>query len=53
MHERVDRTETMWDVEKQSRAVSGVLEARYAVVDGKLFNAVPDATAPKREAAVV
>jgi len=47
--ERVDRAETMWDVEKQSREVSGVIEARYAVVDGKLHQAAPDATAPKRE----
>ena len=51
--ERVDRTETMWDVEKQSRQVTGVLEARYAIVDGKLYQAAPDATAPKREAAAV
>jgi dihydroorotase len=48
--EHVDRTETMWDVEKQSRQVAGVIEARYAVVDGKLYQAAPDATAPKREA---
>jgi predicted amidohydrolase len=47
--ERVDRAETMWDVEKQSREVSGVIEARYAIVDGKLYQAAPDATAPKRE----
>src|SRR5581483_500653 len=47
--ELVDRTETMWDVEKQSREVTGVLEARYAVVDGKAHRALPDATAPKRE----
>ena len=47
--ERVERGETMWDVEKQSREVSGVIEARYAVVDGKLYQAAPDATAPKRE----
>lgn len=48
--ELVDRTETMWDVEKQSREVRGVIEARYAVVDGEPYEAVPDATAPKKEA---
>jgi dihydroorotase len=51
--EQVDRSETMWDVEKQSREVSGVIEARYAIVDGKVHQALPDATAPKREAAAV
>lgn len=45
--ERVDRTETMWDVEKQSREVSGVIEARWAIVDGKAYQAIPDATAKK------
>jgi dihydroorotase len=48
--ELVDRTETMWDVEKQSREVRGVVEARYTVLDGKLHEAAPDATAPKKEA---
>jgi dihydroorotase len=48
--EHVDRTETMWDVEKQSREVTGVIEARWAIVDGKAYQAAPDATAPKREA---
>lgn len=43
----VDRTETMWDVEKQSRAVRGVIEARYTVLDGKVYTADPDATAPR------
>lgn len=48
--EQVDRTETMWDVEKQSREVRGVLEARYAIVDGAAHRAAPDATTPTREA---
>ena len=47
--ELVDRSELMWDVEKHSREVSGVLEARYALVDGKLHEALPDATAPERQ----
>jgi dihydroorotase len=43
--ELVDRPETMWDVEKQSRAVARVIEARYTVLDGQLYQADPDATA--------
>jgi dihydroorotase len=47
--ELVDRSEVMFDTEKQSRQVSGVLEARYAIVDGKVHEALPDATAPARQ----
>jgi dihydroorotase len=43
----VDRSEQMWDVEKQSRQVDRVIEARYAIVDGQVFEADPDATAPR------
>jgi dihydroorotase len=42
----VDRTETMADTEKKTRVVQGVLEARYAVVDGRVHRAAADATAP-------
>ncbi|TAK21919.1 MAG: amidohydrolase/deacetylase family metallohydrolase [Chloroflexota bacterium] len=49
--ELVDRTETMYDVEKQSRDVKGVIEARYAIVDGKVHTALPDATAKPKVAA--
>ena len=42
--EHVNRTETMWDVEKQSRVVTGVLEARHAILDGVVHTADPDAT---------
>ena len=42
--EHVNRTETMWDVEKQSRVVTGVLEARHAILDGLVHTADPDAT---------
>jgi dihydroorotase len=45
--EIVDRAETMWDVEKQSRAVGRVIEARHTVLDGRLHQADPDATAPR------
>ena len=45
--EVVERAEQMFDVEKQSRQVSRVIEARYAVVDGQLYEAAPDATAPR------
>ncbi|HEV8634228.1 MAG TPA: amidohydrolase/deacetylase family metallohydrolase [Chloroflexota bacterium] len=47
--ELVDRTELMWDVERHSREVGGVLEARYALVEGKLHEALSDATAPERQ----
>ncbi|MBM4419712.1 MAG: amidohydrolase family protein [Chloroflexi bacterium] len=50
--ELVDRKETMFDVEKQSREVTGVIEGRFAIVDGKVHRALPDATAPKAKAAV-
>lgn len=42
----VDRAEQMWDVEKQSRPVGRVIEARYTIVDGALYQADPDAMAP-------
>ena len=45
----VDRAEQMWDVERQSRQVAGVIEARYAVGGGCLHPAEPDATAPRPE----
>lgn len=45
--EIVNRTETMWDVEKQSRQVSRVIEARYTILDGQVHAADPDATAPR------
>ena len=45
--EVVDRAETMWDVEKQSRPVARVIEARYTILDGQVHQADPDATAAK------
>jgi dihydroorotase len=43
----VERREQMFDVEKQSRPVERVIEARYALIDGEVYEADPDATAPK------
>lgn len=43
--EVVNRSEQMWDVEKQSRQVQRVIEARYAILDGQVHRADPDATA--------
>jgi dihydroorotase len=45
--EIVERAETMWDVEKQSRPVARVIEARHAILDGQVHQADPDATAPR------
>jgi dihydroorotase len=48
--ELIERSEAMFDTEKQSRQVARVIEARFAIVDGRVHEAAPDATAVGREA---